>query len=93
MFKFVSIALVTLMVSTAAAPAFAKGDKGHHGGGKSGGAHLSACGRVRRDCKTAIATSAIRAGRPDPDRRRQGNRRFYSCWCLSIRSSRESGLC
>jgi hypothetical protein len=40
MFKFVSIALVTLMVSTAAVPAFAKGDKGgHHGGGKGGGAH------------------------------------------------------
>ena len=38
MFKFISVALVTLMVSTAAVPAFAKGDKDHHGG-KSGGAH------------------------------------------------------
>ena len=38
MFKFISVALVTLMVSTAAVPAFAKADKGQHGGGKGGGA-------------------------------------------------------
>jgi hypothetical protein len=39
MFKFISVALVTLMVSTTAVPAFAKGDKAHHGSGKGGGAH------------------------------------------------------
>jgi hypothetical protein len=44
MFKFISVALVTLMVSTAAVPAFAKGDKGHHGGGKSGAHHMGGLG-------------------------------------------------
>jgi hypothetical protein len=41
MFKFISVALVTVMVSTAAVPAFAKGDKGghHSGGGKGGSSH------------------------------------------------------
>lgn len=38
MVKFISVAVVALMVSSAAAPAFAKGDK-HHGGGKGGSSH------------------------------------------------------
>lgn len=39
MFKFISVALVTLMVSTAAVPAFAKSEKSHGGGKGGGGAH------------------------------------------------------
>ena len=51
MFKFISVALVTLMVSTAAVPAFAKADKGQHGGGKGGGAITSAVSAARASAR------------------------------------------
>ncbi len=39
MVKFISVALVALMVSSAAVPAFAKGEKEHHAGKGGGGTH------------------------------------------------------
>ncbi|MGA2794620.1 MAG: hypothetical protein ABSE69_14030 [Roseiarcus sp.] len=39
MVKFISVALVALMVSSAAVPAFAKGEKQHGGKGGGGGMH------------------------------------------------------
>jgi len=44
MSKFVSVALVALMVSSAAVPAFAKGEREHHGKGGGGGHGLSHLG-------------------------------------------------
>lgn len=37
--KFISVTLVALMVSSAAVPAFAKGEREHHGKGGGGGGH------------------------------------------------------